>query len=329
MSSPSLTFLSPLAEGMTHFVQHHRALGRRYESEVWSLRLLDRFLVEQNVASIAEITPAVIDAFLASRPRGRPRSFNALLGIVRHLFAWLVSRDMLDTSPVIARKRRINHRRLPFLFNLEQASALVRAAGAIPDYRHTRLVGPTYRMVFALLYGLGLRVGEVRRLQIRDVDRQHGLLVIRETKFAKSRLVPYGPTIARELDDYLDRRARLGGAPDNAPVFSVQRNRRDRPLGKGAIGRTFRRLLPALDLKQGPGEARPRVHDLRHSFAVGTLLRWYREGRDPADRLLHLSTFMGHVQPQSTAVYLTITDELLSAANERFERFCLPSGGAS
>ena len=75
---------------------------------------------------------------------------------------------------------------------------------------------------------------------------------------------------------------------------------------------------------------RPRVHDLRHSFAVGTLLRWYREGADPAARLLHLSTFLGHVDPASTAVYLTITADLLQAAGERFERFAAPlsTGGA-
>jgi len=323
-----LIFGSPLAEAIELFVQHHRALGRRYESEVWSLRLLDRFLVERGVTSIEEITPAKIDAFLASRPRERARSFNELLGIVRHLFDWLVSRDVIAKSPVATRRRRTTHTRLPFLFDPKQARALLEAARNIRDYRHTRLIGPTYRMVFALLYGLGLRVGEVRRLRIRDVDRERRLLIIRETKFAKSRLVPHGPIMARELYDYLDRRARFGGAAPGAPAFSVQRNSRDRPLGRSSIGRVFRRLLPELDLNLRPDTTRPRVHDLRHSFAVGTLLRWYRDGLNPADRLLHLSTFMGHVQPQSTAVYLTITEELLAAANARFELFCSPEGGA-
>ena len=317
--SPPLIFESPLGEGIELFVRHHRALGRRYESEVWTLRLLDRFVVRSGVESVEQVTPAVIDAFLASRPRTTARSFNELLGIIRHLFEWLVSRGVVEQSPVVPRKRRRGDSRVPFLFDLEQARNLVRAAGRMQDYRSTRLLGPTYRMVFALLYGLGLRVGEVRRLQIRDVDREHELLVIRETKFAKNRLVPHGPVLSRELYAYLDERARYGGAAADAPAFSVQRHRRDRPLGKGSIGTTFRRLLPGLDLRIGPGEARPRVHDLRHSFAVGTLLRWYREGLDPADRLLHLSTFMGHVQPQSTAVYLTITEELLHAANERYE----------
>lgn len=327
MSCPPLIFDSPLAEGIEMFVRHHRALGRRYESEVWTLRLLDRFLVGRGVKSAEEISPSVIDDFIASRPRDKSRSFNQLHGIVRHLFDWLVSREVIAASPVRRCKRKLGDTRLPFLFNLAQARTLIEAAGAIQDYRSTRLRGLTYRMVFAILYGLGLRVGEVRRLQIRDVDRERRLLVIRQTKFAKSRLVPHGPMLARELYDYMDQRARFGGARANAPVFSVQRDRRDRPLGRGSIGNTFRNLLPTLHLQLGPGDARPRVHDLRHSFAVGTLLRWYNEGLNPADRLLHLSTFMGHVQPQSTSVYLTITWELLAAANERYERHCMIEGG--
>lgn len=326
---PPLIFESPIAEGIEQFVRHHRALGRRYESEVWTLRLLDCFLVQSGIDSIEDVSSAVIDAFLASRPRQTARSFNVLLGIVRHLFDWLVSRDVLERSPVVPRKRRLGDGRRPFLFDLEQARGLVQAAGRMQDYRSTRLLGPTYRMIFALLYGLGLRVGEVRRLQVCDVDRERELLVVRETKFAKNRLVPHGPALARELYAYLDERARHGGAAASDPVFSVQRHRRDRPLGRSSVGTTFRNLLPSLGLRIGPGDARPRVHDLRHSFAVGTLLRWYLEGHDPADRLLQLSTFMGHVQPQSTAVYLTITEELLRAGNERFERFCDPVGGVS
>ncbi len=83
----------------------------------------------------------------------------------------------------------------------------------------------------------------------------------------------------------------------------------------------FRRLRPDLGLSLPLGVSPPRIHDLRHSFAVGTLLRWYRSGIDPGQRLLQLSTFLGHVQPESTAVYLTITSELLRVAGDRFEKY--------
>jgi integrase len=191
--------------------------------------------------------------------------------------------------------------------------------GSLPDTRSTRLRGLTYRMVFAVLYGLGLRVGEVARLRIGDIDRDRRLLVVRETKFGKSRLVPFGPVMGERLEHYLARRREGGGgSTDQDALFSVQANNQ---LGRSTIGRAFRDLLPLLNLDIPDGHALPRVHDLRHSFAVGTLLRWYREGLDPAQRLLHLSTFLGHVNPESTAIYLTITDALLQEAGARFERY--------
>ncbi|HJN75181.1 MAG TPA: tyrosine-type recombinase/integrase [Myxococcota bacterium] len=315
----TLDFDSVAAASITRYIAHKRALGRRFETEAWNLRLLDRFLDARGVQSLPEISPAMVDAFLASRPRETPRSYNHLLGVVRGLFCWMVAREELICSPVRARPRRVTTGRLPFIFNAEQAARLLELANALPDSRSTHLRGATYRLAFALLYGLGLRVGEVRHLCIGDVDQQRGLLVIRETKFAKSRLVPHGPRMATQLRLYLNARADLTGelAPD-APVLSMFV---EGPLGRGSIGRAFRTLLPKLGLDLKPGSSPPRVHDLRHSFAVGTLLRWYRAGIDPAHRLMQLSTFMGHVQPESTAVYLTITDELLTTANERFEAY--------
>jgi integrase len=98
-------------------------------------------------------------------------------------------------------------------------------------------------------------------------------------------------------------------------------------IATNSIRNTFRdHLRPRLALDVPPGSIGPRVHGLRHSFAVRTLLRWYRDGENPANRLHYLSTFMGHVNPTATAVYLTITSDLLQAANDRFEAFA-PLGG--
>jgi integrase len=177
-------------------------------------------------------------------------------------------------------------------------------------------------MIFALLYGLGLRVGEVARLTRTDVDLGRQLLIVRETKFSKSRFVPFGPRMAARLTAYLElRESQSGTLQPEAPVFSFTRGRAIHP---GTISQTFHALIPRLGLALPTGVAPPRVHDLRHSFAVGTLLRWYRDGVDPSSRQLHLSTFLGHVDPASTAEYLTITADLLEAAGERFARFVAP-----
>lgn len=327
MSGPNLMLASPLADGIAQFLSHRQALGRRYENEAWSLRLLDRYLVSEGIVVIEQITPPVIEAFLASRPRSRARSYNLLLGMVRNLFRWMVARRLIDRSPVHTNPRRVTDARIPFLFDADQARRLLQLAGDLPNVRSTRHRGLTYRMVFAVLYGLGLRVGEVLRLRVEDLDRDRSLLVVRQTKFGKDRLVPFGPVMAAHLDRYLARRGeRVKKLAGKDPLFSVKANG---PLGRGTIGRTFRSLLPDLKLDLGPGSAPPHVHDLRHSFAVGTLLRWYQEGLDPARRLLHLSTFMGHVQPESTAVYLTITEALLSEAGTRFERYARGERGVA
>jgi site-specific recombinase XerD len=316
-------FRSPLAAAIRQFLAHKRALARRFDVEEKALRLLDRYLVEQDVRTLDQITPDRLDAFLASRPRTTPRSYNHLLGTVARFFNWLVEQGFLGRSPLGAKPRRQTAQRIPFLFDRTTARRLLEVAGRLPDNPRAPMRGLTYRTLFALLYGLGLRVGEAARLLLGDVDWERQLLVIRRTKFSKSRLVPFGPRIAALLRQYLEaQEKRRGTLPADAPLFSFGGGR---GLNPGTISLVFHSLLPQLDLQVPPGTASPRAHDLRHSFAVGTLLRWYRTGLDPAARLLALSTFLGHVDPASTAVYLTITQDLLQEANRRFEEYARPA----
>jgi integrase len=175
-----------------------------------------------------------------------------------------------------------------------------------------------------LFRSLGLRIGEVSRLQCGDVDLQREVLLVRNSKFGKSRLVPFGPRLAARLRSYtVLREQRLGFPIPEAPFFTW--NGRS-PIATNSIRNAFRdHLLPRLALEVPLGTRAPCVHGFRHTFAVRTLLRWYRDGIDPQARLNHLSTFLGHVGLHSTAVYLTITSELLEAANQRFEAFASPT----
>lgn len=162
-------------------------------------------------------------------------------------------------------------------------------------------------------------MGEACRLGLGDVDLSRQLLVIRETKFYKSRLVPFGPRLAEVLSEYVQARiAHSTPATPATPLFSFTAGR---PVHPYTVTQTFHALVPRLGLTIPPGCSPPRLHDLRHAFAVGTLLRWYRSGVDPGAGLLKLATFMGHVDVSSTAVYLTITDALLLEANHRYEAF--------
>ena len=202
--SPTLsTVTGPLSPAITRFVEHKRVLGRRYETEAGALRLFDRYLVGQHVATVGEITPAVIDAFLRSRPRRRPRSFNHLRGVLARFFTWLVSRAIMPASPVRTPTRPGTGSRIPFILSTDQIRGLIEAAGRLPDVPGTTGRGATYRTIFVVLYALGLRVGEVCRLNAADLDRTRKVLLIRQTKFGKDRLVPFGPRVGQRLEGYL------------------------------------------------------------------------------------------------------------------------------
>lgn len=325
MSRPTWKcFESVLADPITRYLALKRSMGCRFGTEDRALRLLDRYVADQGIARIGNITGTLLEAFLASRPRPNATSYNNLIGVVRRLFEWMVDQHELAVSPLTAPTRPQTARRLPFLYEPETIRRLLAHAAELPDYPRCRQRGSTYATIFALLAGLGLRVGEVSRLQCADVDLTREVLLVRNSKFGKSRLIPFGPRLAARLRAYaVLREQRLGPARPEAPFFSW--NGRT-AVATNSIRNAFRdHLLPGLRLEVPPGTRAPCVHGLRHTFAVRTLLRWYRDGVDPNARLNHLATFLGHVNLHSTAVYLTITSELLRAANERYEVFASPA----
>jgi site-specific recombinase XerD len=317
-------FRSFLAPFLHQFVQYKRALNRKYFNDAETLRLFDRYLHNNDITDWHAVDSAVIDDFLKSRPEVGPKRYNLILYALRRFFAFAIMQQWTEQNPVTASPRRITGSRIPYLFDLETAKRLLAAARDLPERSRARYRGLVYETVFALLYGLGLRVGEVSRLKIGDTDFTRNLLFIRETKFAKSRIVPMGPQLAERLKHYVEQRYG-GAAAAELPMFTFDSKRGS--VDEGTISMTFHALLPKLALHIPPGVSPPRLHDLRHSFAVATLRRWYREGIDPNCRLMHLATFLGHVDPTSTSVYLTITEDLLNLAAQRFQALA-PKGGA-
>ena len=319
------SFCSALGKDFSAYLSYKRALGRKFDTEERALRLFDRFLIDERVSDAAVVQPALIEAFLASRPRTRPRSYNHLLGVLRCFFAWQVAQERLTHSPVRAHPRRVTCQLKPFLFEPAQIKRLLALASELPDNPRATGRGVVYPLIFSVMYGLGLRVGEIVRLRYCDVDSQRNLLIIDKSKFGKTRLVPFGPLMTQRIAGYLQLGiGRYGAWQPEDPVFSFSTTSVRKPMRTETVSQTFHHLMPELNLSVPPGVRQPHLHCLRHSFAVAILLRWYRTGVDPNQRLFHLSTFMGHADPASTAWYLTITDALLQEANRRFERFATP-----
>lgn len=319
MKSHAHCLRSVLGPDIEQFLAHKRLLGRRYDVEEKTLALFDDYLVAHRIADLTALTPTLIDQFLLSRPRARPRSYNHLRGTLARLFAWMVGQERLAATPVQSPPRRSRYQRTPFIFDAANARRLFAVAQALPDNGGTVARGQAYYVLFAILFGLGLRVSEACRLRIEDIDCKQRLLIIRETKFYKSRLVPFGPKLETLLTEYLScKTKRVGVLGPGTPLFSL---RGARPINPCTVSQTFHHLVPQLHLDIPPGVSPPRLHDLRHSCATNALTRWYRDGIDPQARLLTLATFLGHVDVNSTAVYLATTPTLLDHANRRFAAF--------
>src|SRR5438876_4444915 len=159
---------SVLAAPFATFVQYKQALNRKYRTEAAALRLFDRYLSEHGVAGWESIDNILIDDFLKSRPRTRPRSYNHLVGVLTRFFAWAIVQGLTRCNPVSAKRRRETAQRMPYLFNLSDAKQLLELVHSLPDRSRAPHRALVYETVFSLLYGLGLRAGEVAKLKLGE-----------------------------------------------------------------------------------------------------------------------------------------------------------------
>ncbi|MCH7725299.1 MAG: tyrosine-type recombinase/integrase [Planctomycetes bacterium] len=311
----------PLWEHVKSYIDLGRALGKKYKHQHRSLVDLDLFLASQGVASPDEITHDMVRQWLDAMTCSVGVRINKAR-FFRRFFAFMQSVDGIQDNPVDA--SLTSYGRFPAscfrpcIFNRDQIATILAAAKQLPKTDRFPLCAETCYTALAMFYALGLRHGELRRLRVADVDFGHDTLLIRETKFYKSRHVPFGPKLRQCLQDFLDvRRTILTPLKDDDPVFvSCWRV----PLHGNTLLRKFRTLLATTGIRSDLATNRPRLHDLRHTFAVHRLLHWYREGAEVQSKLGRLATFMGHVDPHSTQIYLTITWDLLTEADARFHQ---------
>ncbi|CAI10633.1 putative integrase (plasmid) [Aromatoleum aromaticum EbN1] len=180
----------------------------------------------------------------------------------------------------------------------------------------------TYETLFGLMASTGLRVSEAIHLRDADVDLKRGMLMIRQTKFAKSRQLPIHPSTVKALARYRKQRERHLPTTTGMPFLIGSRGRRlGLPLGERQAHRVFTGLRDGLGWVNRGGHEAPRLHDLRHTFAVRRLVPWYADGAEVDQKMLALSTYMGHAEIFYTYWYLTAVPELVAIAAARFEQF--------
>lgn len=247
---------------------------------------------------------------------GRSQSWHAYrLAVARGFAAWLRTVDPAAEIPPAGLIQARPRRATPYLYTDEEVTALMAAAETL-DRRYP-LRAATYRTLVGLLAATGMRVGEAIGLDRGDADLDSEVLTIRSGKNGKSRLVPLHATTAHAIGGYLSDRDRLCRVPGRSQALFVS------PPGSRLlacnVGATWRQLAASAGLRPRSGGCRPRIHDLRHSFAVRTMLHAYESGKDGQAVLAVLSTYLGHVNPKATYWYLTASPELMAAAGRRLD----------
>jgi len=204
----------------------------------------------------------------------------------------------------------------PHIYSDAEIAALLGAAGKLRPIGGLR--PHTYVTLLGLLLSTGLRISEALQLGRSDVDFDSRVLTVRHTKLRKSRLVPLHPSTVTALAKYARRRDKhLPGTP--VPTFFV--NEPGKPLCASTVASTFCVLRDQLGWSRDRNGRRPRLHDMRHTMAVRTVLRWYREGIDVDRKMPALSTYLGHVEVRDTYWYLTAVPELMAITTARFEAY--------
>jgi len=305
-----------LQELITQYEAFRKSMGEDFQS---AESLLDTFCRCMRVEiDIDEIRAEQVEVFLAGiGPVNRywRRKYETLRGLYRYA----TSRGFVDHISMPATAPKMPERFVPYLYSAHELRRLINPI-APKQIGFRKLQPHTLRAVLLLQYGAGLRIGEAVALTVQDVDLDAAAVTIRNTKFHKKRWVPVGLKLNQAMMECAAQRKEAGHSQSaDAPFFVL---RRGAPLSVQIVEQAFTRLRKSAGVGRADGARyQPRLHDMRHCFAVRRLTSWYEQRADVQKLLPHLATYLGHVSIAATQVYLTMTPELLHAASLRFERY--------
>ena len=317
---PKNRLKGPWGKQMCDFILFKRRLGAKYEFEERTLADLDEYLVNADIPLGENLPPALINQWLLNQSGNNKQTLNTKRRVAERFFEHLRSLGLVQKNPAGGSSSAPRQTLRPYIFSKEQIQQILHDAGCMPDIPFFAHRGITYQMVFATLYCLGLRISELCRLCLSDIDFENGFVLIRPSKFYKSRLLPLGPKYLHKMKHFVKiSHVAFHEDREEAPLFLSYYGKR---MQRGSIGRVFRNLANQMGLKPKSGQRGPSLHSFRHTFAVHRLLRWYRQGEDVQAKLPLLSVFLGHVDIGSTQIYLDMIPELLEQVHLRFESYC-------
>lgn len=309
-----------LIQIINEYVALKQSLGNKYRTYGGRLRFYCRSI--GNNIDIEDVTSEQVNKFF-SRANKVTRSWYEDYKALSGFYKYAISRGYIKSSPLPKTKPKLTQHFVPYIYTYDQIRQLLKATSVYRKPTFDEVVeAHTLYSIILLVYGAGLRLSEAVNLNLVDVNLMEAILTIRNTKFNKSRLVPIGTQLNQEMVQYLIRRSQAKHSQEENSPFFIGRN--SLRISMHATEELFRRLCVYVGIQRNGGVGiQPRLHDLRHTFAVHRLIEWYKEGKDVNKLLFHLSTYMGHIDLSSTQIYLTMTPELLREANRRFEEYAL------
>ena len=301
-----------LRKAVESYLTMRRSLGFKLRDMGHNLRHFASFM-EQEGASV--ITTELALRWAQQPQDVQPAQWAARLSFVRSFARYWSATDRRTEIPPKGLLPYRTKRATPYIYSNDEILQILEAARNIPP--STGLRPWTYYTLFGLMVVTGMRISEVIRLDSTEVDLKQGLLTVQLTKFSKSRLIPLHPSTVKKLKLYLHRRDQLHPRPPTTHFFLSNQGT---PLTDCMVRRAFVKLSRQIGLRKIGDSFGPRLHDLRHRFAVSTLLHWYQTGVDAEQRLPVLSTYLGHAHVTDTYWYLSAIPELLALTKDRLEK---------
>jgi integrase/recombinase XerD len=304
--------MKPLRDAIEDYIGLRRSLGYKLKEPMRELRKFASFMEEKRAT---HITTALALEWATQLKHALPASAGKRMSYVRGFARHWSATDIRTEVPPEGLLPFRAKRQQPYLYSGKEIRKLL--AGFNEVLPKQGLARQTYYCLLGLLVVSGLRISEALNLDRLDVEFAKSMLIVRKTKFGKTRLVPLHSSTVAVLAKYAKMRDKLFPRPPSSRFFL---NDDGRQLSYTAVRTKFAEVSIRVGVRRPDDGVRPRLHDLRHRFAVTTLIRWYRQQQD-VDRLLpFLSTYLGHVRVSSTYWYLSIEPELMGAATRRLER---------